>query len=488
MPITDAPLSSAPPTALLIGSDRIDDSSAGEHQHIYPATGKPTVNVTLAGAREVDLAVRAARAALPTWKATPHDQRRRALIRFAELIRSNGEELGRLSTLDNGTPSLITAHAPMFAADFIEYNAGWADKIGGEVVPTWPAPALDYTIEEPYGVVGVIIPWNGPLISLSQTCGPALAAGNCVVVKPPELTPFVALRIGELALEAGIPPGVFNVVPGAAEAGDALVRHRGVDKVHFTGSGNTAKLILAAALDSLKPVGLELGGKSANLIFGDADLPAAVAQAIGAVIQLSGQGCINGTRVLVEAPVYDEVVEMCTQYLSAIKMGDPLEPDTIMGPVVNAAAVDRIMGMIDRAKDSSARLVLGGSRAGGDLADGYFIEPTVFADVQPDDYIAQNEVFGPVLSILRFEDEAQAIEIANSTEFGLAGYVWTKDLQRAHRASTGLEAGNIWVNGFFMIPAGAPFGGVKQSGYGRLGGRDGIREFTRPKNVWIGLA
>jgi acyl-CoA reductase-like NAD-dependent aldehyde dehydrogenase len=487
MPVAEAPTDVLPTAALLIGDRRVADSSGGVHDHIYPGTGKPTAQVPLAGAAEVDAAVAAARAAQPAWAAMPADQRRRLMLRMAELIRTHGPELSTLSIVENGMPALIAGFSPDWCADLFEYNAGWTDKIGGEIVPTWPVQAIDYTLEEPYGVVAVIIPWNGPVISLGQTCSPALAAGNCVVMKPPELAPWTALRLGEIALEAGFPPGVFNVIPGGPEGGAALVAHKGVDKVHFTGSGATAKHILAGALQTLKPVGLELGGKSANLIFDDTDLMAAVGQAIGAVVNLSGQGCINGTRVFAQAAVYDQVVELATQFLSAVKLGDPFEPDTLMGPVVSAAACDRIVGMIEKAKQSSARLALGGNRAGGDLADGYFIEPTVFADVQNQDYIAQNEVFGPVLSILRFESEDDAIRMANDTDFGLAGYVWTKDLQRAHRVASALTAGNIWVNGFLGIPAGAPFGGTKQSGYGRLGGRDGIREFTRPKNVWVNL-
>jgi acyl-CoA reductase-like NAD-dependent aldehyde dehydrogenase len=408
-------------------------------------------------------------------------------LRFAALIREQADELSRLTTLDNGTPRFVAQYMPDTAADLFEYNAGWVDKVGGEVIPTWPAPALDYTLEEPYGVVAVIIPWNGPVNAIGMTCAPALAAGNCVIVKPPELAPWSALRLGEIALEAGLPPGVFNVVPGGPEGGQALVRHRGVDKVHFTGSASTARKILSAAQDSLKPVGLELGGKSANLIFADADLPAAVGQAIGAVVNLAGQGCINGTRVLVETAIYDEVVELVKQYLGQVTVGDPASAQTLMGPVIDERAADRIVATIRRAQDDGARLVIGGDRLGGELADGYFIAPTVFADVDNSSDLAQREIFGPVLAVQRFDTEAEALQIADATEYGLAGYLWTRDLQRAHRVAANMTAGNIWVNGFFGIPAGAPFGGTKQSGHGRLGGRDGIREFSRPKNVWIAL-
>ncbi|AFC50209.1 aldehyde dehydrogenase (NAD+) [Mycobacterium intracellulare MOTT-02] len=407
-------------------------------------------------------------------------------MRVAQLLRDCTNELALMSVVENGMPISLAAHNPAVTADLFEYNAGWTDKIGGTIEPTWPIPALDYTVEEPYGVVGVIIPWNGPLASIGMVLAPALAAGNCVVLKPPELTPWTSLRFAELAQQAGIPPGVVNVVPGGPEAGRALTRHPGVDKLHFTGSGTTARDVLAGAQQNLTPVGLELGGKSANLIFADADLPGAVQQAVGALAQLSGQTCLCGTRVIVEDSVYDDVVGMTTAVLEQVKVGDPLEEDTVMGPVVSSAAVERILGMIDRAR-SDCRLVTGGTRMSGDYADGYFISPTVFADVDNSSYLAQNEVFGPVLSILRFSDTEEAVRLANGTPYGLAAYIWSSDLQRTHRVAADLAVGNVWVNGYFGLPPSMPFGGVKQSGYGRVGGHAGIREFTRPKNVWIAL-
>ncbi len=482
-----APTHVLPRAALLIGDQRLTDTSAGWYDHIYAANGKVTASVPLAGAREVDLAVRAARSALPAWRALPAGTRRSLLLRLATLLRERRSDFATVFVIDNGAPLAAAKGTPARTADLFEYHAGWADKISGEVVPAWPRPALDYTTREPFGVVAIMSPWNGPLLSLGTRVAPALAAGNTVVLKPSEIAPWSALALGELCGEAGFPPGVVNVIPSGPEGGAALVRHRGVDKVHFTGSGATAKHVLAGARENLTPVGLELGGKSANVIFGDADLPRAVSQAISAVTVLSGQACISGSRVLVEASVYDEVVAMTADALAAKKMGDPLDPSTVMGPVVNQTAVDRILSMIDRAKGSSARLVLGGERLGGDLSDGYFVAPTIFADVDNHDDLARHEVFGPVLSMLRFETEAEAVAIANDTSYGLAGYLWTNDLQRAHRVAAALETGIIWVNGFDGIPAGAPFGGVKQSGHGRLGGIDAIREFSYVKNVWIGL-
>jgi aldehyde dehydrogenase (NAD+) len=487
MPVKDAPLDLLPEPGLLIGDRRLDDTSGGRFQHVYAATGKPTRDVALAGPAEIDLAVRAAREALPVWRATTADARRDAMLRFAQLLRENATSLGTVSIVDNASTFMTAMAGPFVAADLFSYNAGWADKIGGDVVETWPVPALDYTREEPYGVVGIIIPWNGPVYSTAMTVAPALAAGNCIILKPPELAPFAAIRLGELFLEAGFPPGVVNIVTAGPEGGDALVRHPGVDKIHFTGSGATAKKILASALETLKPVGLELGGKSANIVFADANLEEAAQQAISGIVNLSGQGCINGTRILVERPAYEQLVELASTFVSSVPVGDPADESTFFGPVINDAACQRILGVVAEAKSSGARLVTGGERMGGDLADGYFIAPTIFADVENRSSLAQQEVFGPVLAVMPFDTEEEAVATANDTTYGLAAYIQTNDLRRAHRVAAALEAGNVWVNGFMGIPGSVPFGGVKQSGYGRLGGIAGIREFTRPKNIWIAL-
>jgi acyl-CoA reductase-like NAD-dependent aldehyde dehydrogenase len=383
---------------------------------------------------------------------------------------------------------MFASRFPEAAVDYLAYNAGWIDKIGGEVVTTWPTRAIDFTLDEPYGVVAVIIPWNAPLPSLGQVLGPALAAGNTVVVKPPELAPFTALRVGELVLESGFPPGVVNVVPAGPVGGNALVRHPGIDKIHFTGSAETAKKILAGALENLTPVGLELGGKSALLVFSDADLLAAGRQAVGAAIVLSGQGCTNSTRLLVERPVYDRLIRIVKGLMKHTVVGDPCDDRTFMGPVVSAAACDRILGVITQARESgSGRLAVGGERLGGELAAGYFISPTLFLDVDNNSDLAQNEIFGPVVAAMSFDTEEQAIQLANDTRYGLAAYVYTNDLSRAYRVSQELITGNVWINGFDGIPPSAPFGGTKQSGYGRIGGIAGIREFTRPKNLWMSI-
>jgi aldehyde dehydrogenase (NAD+) len=484
--ITAPPLDLLPKPGLLIGDQRIEDSSGGVFDHIYGATGKRTAEITLAGPREIDLAARAARSDLPAWRATTPDQRRELLLRAAQLLREHADELVAISQMDNSMPVFAAAGGPLVAADQFAYYAGWADKLVGEVVPTWPTPSLDYVTHEPYGVVGIIIPWNGPVYAVGMTVAPALAAGNCVLLKPPELAPYAALRIGELFLEAGFPPGVLNIVTAGPEGGQAMVSDPGIDKIHFTGSGATAKHILETAKEALKPVGLELGGKSANIIFADADLNNAAMQAILGM-QGSGQGCINGTRVLVERPVYEEVLTLMQGILGTLEVGDPLAASTFFGPVINETAANRIVGVIETAKRGNVRLVAGGERLGGELADGFFIAPTVFADVDNATSLARDEIFGPVVVVMPFETEEDAVRIANDSPFGLAGYIQTSNLKRAHTVAGQLEVGNVWINGFLGIPPSAPFGGVKQSGWGRLGGIDGLREFSHPKNVFVSL-
>jgi aldehyde dehydrogenase (NAD+) len=486
MPVAPADVAALPKPGFLIGGKKVTEGEL-THEHRYAATGQVTHNVPLGSAQDMDRAVKAAREAFKTWSALPANERRRHMLRFAQAIREKSDALGKMMTAENGTIVGARAWSVNWVADLFEYNAGWADKIGGEVVTTFPGPAFDYTLDEPYGVVAVIVPWNGPFVSFGQTLAPALAAGNTVVIKPPELAPYSCLMLGELALEAGIPPGVINVVPAGPQGGDALVRHPGVDKIHFTGSGATAKKIIAASLDNLTPYGLELGGKSARLVFEDADIPGAVRRAVGSAVGNAGQACICASRVLIQESIYENFVADAKLALEQIRPGDPSLAATMMGPVINQGAVDRILGFIDRAQNDGHRLVTGGKRMGGDYAGGYFIEPTIFADVDRNAHLARNEVFGPILAFLPFKDEEDALRIANDTEFGLAAWVESENVKRVHRVAKALEAGTVWVNGFYDLPVGAPFGGHKQSGVGRVGGVWGIREFTRPKNVWLQL-
>ncbi|MBB3862336.1 acyl-CoA reductase-like NAD-dependent aldehyde dehydrogenase [Novosphingobium hassiacum] len=485
MPVEHAPIEILPAGGLLIGDRRVTDSSGGTHQHIYPATGRGTIDVAMAGPAEMEDAVASARAALPGWRTTPVNRRRDLLLRFADLLEREAKDLVRLGTTENG--AAISKARIHFGAsvDQFRYIAGWADKVAGEVHASWPIPGIDYVRAEPYGVIAIIIPWNAPMHIMGATLAPALAMGNTIVLKPSEFAPFTATRFGELLLEAGFPPGVVNVVPATVSASQALVRNPGIDKIHFTGSATTARSILTGALENLTPVGLELGGKSARLVFADCDLDAAIADATSAALSISGQGCLLGTRVMVEQSIYDEFVSRSVARLESAVVGDPMAADTDMGPVISQMSCERILGIIDDAASNGAgRLATGGKRLGGELSDGFFLQPTLFADVPNTSYLARTEIFGPVVSVMPFESEATAVAMANDNPFGLAGYVHTNDLRRAHRVAGSLNTGVVWVNGF-CFGSSIPFGGVKQSGFGRAGGRQGLDEFSRTKTVWI---
>jgi acyl-CoA reductase-like NAD-dependent aldehyde dehydrogenase len=469
---------------LLIGGEWKEEASGGALDHVNPTTGKPQKSFPLAGEAEVDAAVEAAREALPAWRRVTPAERRRILVRLAHLIREHGEELITISMLECGIPS--TLGRATITAEWVEQAAGWAERLYGDVIPTDPA-LFDYTTREPVGIVGVLLTWNAPLNSLGLTVAPPLAAGCTVVLKPSELAPFTALRFGRLCLEAGIPPGVVNVLAGAGETGAALVGHPQVDKISFTGGRATARKIAAACAETLKPALLELGGKSANLVFADADLDEAVRTTLVFTAR-SGQGCTVPSRLLVQSSIYDEFVETAAAAAQAVKVGDPFAPDTEMGPVISGAACDRILGMVERARAEGATLVAGGRRSDGELAPGFFIEPTVLADVDNRSELGREEVFGPVLAAMRFSDEQEAVALANDSVYGLAAYVHTRDISRALRLAGELQAGSVGINGG-TVPGGpfAPFGGTKQSGYGKIGGLAGVFEFTRTKNVQVKL-
>jgi aldehyde dehydrogenase (NAD+) len=455
---------------------------------LNPSTGKQITEFPVGTAEEVDAAVRAARDAFESgWRDATPTVRRKLLLKLAELIAANAQELGRIATEDMGMPWAFTIGEAMFCAEYLEYYAGWADKLRGDTIPLSAPSTLDYTLREPMGVAAAIVPWNSPLSLALWKMAPALTCGNAVVVKPSELAPLAALRLMDLVAEAGFPPGVVNCVLGdGAQTGAALIEHPGVDVIAFTGGTATGRKVAETAGRNLTRISLELGGKSANIIFADADLDAAAAQAgVGCFIN-TGQQCIAGSRVLVEESAHDAFLDKLSSFAANWAVGDPLQPTTQMGPLISEASLERVLGFVDEAR-TSAEVALGGDRLGGDLADGFFVAPTVVTGVRNDMRIAREEVFGPVLSVLTFRDEAEAIAVANDTPYGLAGGVWTNDLSRAHRVARRIEAGTVWVNSWLAVNPQTPFGGYKASGVGREGGREALDTYTQVKNVYVQL-
>ncbi|GCE44787.1 Aldehyde dehydrogenase [Rhodococcus wratislaviensis] len=469
---------------LWIGGERRTAGSGGTYEHVNPSTGQVQGLVPLAGASEVDEAVEAARSAFHEWRRWDPADRRRILNKLAALLADHADELLTIESLETGIPVSTGGMLPLLLGG-LEYAASLADKLAGTVVPTKPGAVFDYTLVEPIGVVGVIIPWNGPVGQIGLSVSSPLAAGCTVILKPSELAPFSSDVFGRLCIEAGIPAGVVNVLPGTAEAGEALVRHPGVDKISFVGSVGTSRKVAAGCAATGKSALLELGGKSADLVFADTDVRKAAGDAIGWLVYNAGQACTLASRFIVHDSIYDDYVELVVQGLDALQVGDASDPRTDMGPVINKSAQDRVLSMIERAKhDSSVRLLTGGGRI---ESPGFHVQPTLF-EASNSAEISREEVFGPVLSVMRFHEDDEAIAIANDSSFGLAGYVHTSDLSRALRVAAELDTGNIGINGG-MAPGvtGAPFGGVKDSGYGRAGGIAGVTEFTRLKNVMISL-
>ena len=472
---------------LLIDGRHVAAAAGRSFETIDPATEQPIAAVAEADAADVDAAVASARRALAgPWGHMRAADRGRLLHRVANLIELHADELAALESRDAGKPISAVLRQDLPAAiDTLRYYAGWADKINGQVIPARP-DALTYTVREPVGVVGAIVPWNFPLMIGMWKVAPALACGCTVVLKPAEITPLSALRVGDLALEAGLPPGVLNVVPGFGKsAGRALVDHPDVDKVTFTGSPAVGREVLAGAAGNLKRVTLELGGKSANVIFADADLDAAVKAASAGIFFNTGQVCSAGSRILVQAEIYDEVVDRLTARAKSIRVGSPAERSTAMGPIVSQAQMARVLDYIAIGVREGASLVTGGRRLDG---PGYFVGPTVFANVDHDMRISQEEIFGPVVSVVRFEDEDDAIAKANGTRYSLAAGVWSRDIGRVHRFATRVKAGTVWINTYGYTDIRLPWGGARDSGYGREHGDAAIENFTEPKAVWMNLA
>ncbi|NGP05134.1 aldehyde dehydrogenase [Rhodococcus sp. 14C212] len=474
------------PGHLLIGNERLTSASGGSFDHVNPSTGRAQRSLPLAGLAEIDRAVDIARAALPAWSRWNPVERRRVLQRFAELIRAESENLAVIASLEMGAPITQSPFLVDWGADWIEEAAGWADRLHGDVSPLSSRNVHEYTSVEPIGVVAALPSWNASVGAFGMTIAAPLAAGCTVVAKPSELAPFAALRIGEIALQAGVPAGVLNVVTAGIEASEALVSHPGVDKITFTGGPSTARRIAEVAAQALTPAVFELGGKSASLIFADADIDRALSMAT-MVAMNAGQACTLGTRILVHESRRDEFMEKLVAAVSSIPIGDPFAEGIAMGPVISEKAVDRITGMVERSR-TYGEVITGGERCGGELADGFFLSPAVVA--LPSNYVelARDEVFGPVLGVQTFVDEEEAVTIANDSDFGLAGYLFTSDISTAHRVAGALDTGNVGVNGGWA-PAGPQmgFGGRKQSGYGIQGGLRGTLEFVSFKSVQIAL-
>ena len=477
-----------PGRRLLIGGARVESLSGTRFETLNPATGVAITDVSLAEAADIDRAVKAARAALESgaWKNMTGAQRGRLLNKLADLLEENREELVRLESLDAGKPLAATLRQDLPAAiDCLQYYAGWADKLNGEVVPA-RADALTYVRREPVGVVAAIVPWNFPLMNAVWKVAPALACGCTVVLKPAELTPLTALRLGELALEAGFPPGVLNIVPGyGTGAGQALIEHPGVDKISFTGSPAVGKHIMATAAQHCKRVTLELGGKSANIVFDDADMEAAVRGSSSGIFFNTGQVCSAGSRIFVQRGSYEAFVDALAKRAAKIKLGDPFDPATTMGPVISRLQQERVLGAIAKGVAEGARVAGGGGTP--DLP-GFFVEPTIFADANNNMSIAQEEIFGPVATVIPFEDEADAIRLANANRYSLAAAVWTRDVTRAHRSAHALRAGTVWINTYGHTDTRLPWGGYGgDSGVGRDLGRAALENYTEQKTVWLHL-
>lgn len=474
---------------LFIDNEWVEPSSGKYFPSESPFTREVWAEVPEGTAEDVDRAVRAAHRAFKSWSKTPGVERGCLLRELGRLIKENAEHLAVSEVMDNGKLILEMLGQANSLSGWCDYYAGFADKIQGDTIPVDMPNMFSYTIREPLGVVGAIVPWNSPLLLTMWKICPALAAGNTVVVKPSEIAPVSILELAKLFKEAGFPPGVFNVVTGYGNvAGDALSKHPLVRKVAFTGSTNTGRAIIRNSAENFAHVTLELGGKSPNIIFSDADLDNAVNGVLQGIFAASGQTCMAGSRVLVQRSIYDQVMEELVKKAKEIKIGNPLDPQTQLGTVAFEGQFNKVLDYVHIGVKEGAELVYGGKKADvEEYPDGFFIEPTIFGNVKNSMRIAQEEIFGPVASVIPFEDEDEALEIANDIDFGLASAVWTNNIQRAHRMARDLHAGTVWINNYRKVSYAVPFGGYKASGIGRENGLEAIYEYTQLKTVWIDL-
>jgi acyl-CoA reductase-like NAD-dependent aldehyde dehydrogenase len=475
------------PTQLLIGGKFQDALTGKTFASINPATEEVLAQVAEAEAPDIDAAVKAARAAFnrKNWRNMAARDRSKLLWKLGDLIMQYADELALTETLDNGKPLFESRNVDIpMAAETFYYYAGWCTKIEGETIPV-PGNYLNYTLREPHGVCGIITPWNFPLLMVAWKLAPALACGNTAVLKVAEETPLTGLWLGKLCQEAGFPDGVVNVVPGYGEtAGRALVEHPDVDKISFTGSTAVGKEIVRTSADTLKKVSLELGGKSPNIVFADADIEAAVKGAFNGIFYGKGEVCNAGSRLFVEKSIHDKLMEKLVGKASKLMPGDPLDLKTRLGALVSRAQMNKILGYIQTGQEEGAQPVLLGERVGD---RGYFVKPTIFDAAAPSMRIAQEEIFGPVLTVLSFENMDDLVEKANSTIYGLAAGIWTRDIGKAHTLAKKIQAGTIWINAYGSLSAESPFGGYKQSGFGRELGRYGIDLYTQIKSIWVSL-
>ena len=475
------------PGKLFINGRWVDSVSGKAFDTLNPATEKVITSVAEGDSADIDLAVTAAREAFENgpWKKTDARDRGRILLEIANLIEKNKDELALLDTLDNGKPINETTNADIpLVIDCFLYYAGWADKIHGETIPV-RGDFFNYTLREPVGVVGQIIPWNFPLLMAAWKIAPALACGNTIVLKPAEQTPLSALRLGEICQEAGLPDGVLNIVTGyGPTAGAALAEHMDVDKIAFTGGSATGRIIMQAASKNLKRISLELGGKSPNIVFADSDIDSAVDGAMTGIFFNQGEVCCAGSRLFLEKSIHEEFVDKLSNKAANMRVGNPEDTGTQMGAQVSKEQFDKILGYIETGKQEGAKLVTGGERCG---ERGYFIKPTIFDAVDNNMRIAKEEIFGPVVSAITFEDVDEVVRQGNLSVYGLAAAVWTKDIKKAHRLARDLKAGTIWINTYNAFDAASPFGGFKQSGFGRELGVHALELYTHVKSVWINL-